>query len=109
MAPDSVNPTKKLFEVFADRWAAAVGHIERSPVLTHTVRRRDGTVVEVANNRPKDVRASNVKWLTPRTYRLWRDIGLRGYTAAGLPQPGWRGRTSTSKTGSTPNAEPAKE
>jgi site-specific recombinase XerD len=73
-------------------WAVAVGHIERSPVLTHTVRRRDGTVVEVANNRPKDVRASNVKWLTPRTYRLWRDIGLRGYTAAGLPQPGWRGR-----------------
>ncbi len=73
-------------------WAAAVGHIGRSPVLTHTVRRRDGTVMEVANNRPKDVRASNVKWLTPRTYRLWRDIGLRGYNAAGLPQQGWRGR-----------------
>ena len=73
-------------------WAVAVGHIDRSPVLTHTVRRRDGTVMEVANNRPKDVRASNVKWLTPRTFRLWRDIGLRGYTAAGLPQPGWRGR-----------------
>jgi integrase len=36
--------------------------------------------------------ASNVKWLTPRTFRLWRDIGLRGYTAAGLPQAGWRGR-----------------
>jgi site-specific recombinase XerD len=73
-------------------WAVAVGHIDRSPVLTHTVRHRDGTVVEVANNRPKDVRASNVKWLTPRTYRLWRDIGLRGYTAAGLPQQRWRGR-----------------
>jgi site-specific recombinase XerD len=73
-------------------WAVAVGHIDRSPVLTHTVRRRDGTVVEVASNQPKDVRASNVKWLTPRTYRLWRDIGLRGYTAAGLPQAGWRGR-----------------
>ncbi|MFD6394186.1 integrase [Nocardia sp. NPDC060259] len=73
-------------------WAVAVGHIDRSPVLTHTVRRRDGTVAEVANNQPKDVRASNVKWLTPRTYRLWRDIGLRGYTAGGLPQPGWRGR-----------------
>ncbi|TWP32697.1 site-specific integrase [Leekyejoonella antrihumi] len=73
-------------------WAVAVGHIDRSPVLTHTVRRHDGMVVEVANNRPKDVRASNVKWLTPRTYRLWRDVGLRGYTAAGLPQQGWRGR-----------------
>ena len=73
-------------------WAVAVGHIDRSPVLTHAMRRRDGTVMDVANNRPKDVRASNVKWLTPRTFRLWRDIGLRGYTAAGLPQPGWRGR-----------------
>ncbi|TQC43325.1 integrase [Rhodococcus sp. WS4] len=73
-------------------WALEVGHIARSPVLTTTVRRRDGTVLEVANNGPKDVRVSNVKWLTPRTYRLWRDIGLRGYDAAGLPQQGWRGR-----------------
>ena len=73
-------------------WAAAVGHVDRSPVLTHTVRRRDGTVVEVANNQPKDVRASNVKWLTPRTFRLWRDIGLRGYDVTGLPELGWRGR-----------------
>ncbi|WP_156371230.1 site-specific integrase [Nocardia arizonensis] len=37
-------------------WAVAVGHMNRSPVLTHTVRRRDGTVVEIANNQPKDVR-----------------------------------------------------
>ncbi len=73
-------------------WAAGVGYIERSPVLTHTVRLRDGTSVEVADNRPKDVRASNVKWLTPRTFRLWRDIGLRGYDAKSLPEPGWRGR-----------------
>lgn len=48
--------------------------------------------MEVADNQPRDVRASNVKWLTPRTFRLWRDIGLRGYDAKGLPERGWRGR-----------------
>lgn len=37
-------------------WSAAVGHVDRSPVLTHTVRRRDGTVAEVANKQPKYVR-----------------------------------------------------
>ena len=73
-------------------WAAGAGHIAGSPVRTHTVRRRDGTSVEVADNRPRDVRVSNVKWLTPRTFRLWRDIGLRGYDANGLPERGWRGR-----------------
>ena len=73
-------------------WAVVSGAVERSPVATHTVRRRDDTVVEVAANRPKDVRVANVRWVTPRTYRLWRDIGLRGYSGDGLPEPGWRGR-----------------
>ncbi|WP_239312519.1 site-specific integrase [Frankia sp. Cj3] len=73
-------------------WALAKGHIDRSPVSSHTVRQRDGSRVEVLDNAPKDVRTSNVRWVTPRTYRLWRDIGLRGYTAAGVPDPSWRGR-----------------
>jgi hypothetical protein len=30
--------------------------------------------------------------VTPRTYRLWRHIGLLGYDAAGQPEPSWRGR-----------------
>jgi site-specific recombinase XerD len=75
-------------------WAVAVGHVQRSPVLTRTVRLVGGDEVEVVNHRPKDVRSTNVKWLTPRTFRLWRDIGLRGYDAAGLPDPSWRGRNS---------------
>jgi integrase len=33
-----------------------------------------------------------VKWLTPRAYRLWRDVGLRGYGADGRPDGSWRGR-----------------
>jgi len=73
-------------------WAVANRHMESSPVTMHTVRTRDGSAVEVPANRAKDVQASNVKWYTPRTLRLWRDIGLRGYTAGGLPEQGWRGR-----------------
>jgi site-specific recombinase XerD len=73
-------------------WALDKEHLARSPVAMHTVRRRDGTTAEVMDNRPTDVRAANVKWVTPRTYRLWRDVGLRGYGADGLPDPGWRGR-----------------
>jgi site-specific recombinase XerD len=73
-------------------WAVAKGHVGRSLRAVHTVHRRDGTTIEVPDNQPKDLRVSNVKWVTPRTYRLWRDIGLRGYTAGGLPEAGWRGR-----------------
>jgi integrase len=73
-------------------WAAAKGHITRSPVAVHQVCLRDGTTVEVADNQPRDLRYSNVKWVTPRTFRWWRDIGLRGYGAGGLPDSTWRGR-----------------
>jgi site-specific recombinase XerD len=73
-------------------WALARGFINRSPVATHSVRLRDGSTVEVPDNQPRDVRAANVKWVTPRTFRLWRDIGLRGYGADGLPDRSWRGR-----------------
>ena len=31
-------------------------------------------------------------WLTPGQYRRWRDCGLRGYQADGLPDGGFRGR-----------------
>ncbi|MEV1174816.1 site-specific integrase [Nonomuraea sp. NPDC049784] len=79
-------------------WAVGHGHVRRSPVVMLTVRARDGSVVEVAANSAKDVRTANVKWVTPRTFRLWRDIGLRGYTAAGLPETGWRGRNGGRNT-----------
>jgi hypothetical protein len=61
-------------------------------VLVHSVRLRDGTSVEVADQAPRDVRSTNVKWLTPRTYRLWRDVGVLGYDADQQPDSTWRGR-----------------
>ncbi|MFF0291912.1 hypothetical protein [Streptomyces sp. NPDC005262] len=53
---------------------------------------RRGQVGEVADGKAKDARGSNVHWLTPRTFRLWVDVGLRGHGADGLPSPGWLGR-----------------
>jgi hypothetical protein len=31
-------------------------------------------------------------WMPAPMYRRWRDVGVRGYTAQGLPDPGFRGR-----------------
>lgn len=73
-------------------WAVDRGHMTRNPVVYQAIRRPGRPDVDRPVNQPKDVRCSNVKWVTPRTFRLWRDIGLRGYAASGLPQPGWRGR-----------------
>ena len=54
-------------------WAAERGYVAASPVRLRTVRTRDGMPVQVAELAPSDVRSANVKWLTPRAYRLWRD------------------------------------
>ncbi|WP_327010857.1 hypothetical protein OHA72_28490 [Dactylosporangium sp. NBC_01737] len=56
------------------------------------VRGRHGELLRVPAARAKAARSSNVKWLTPRAYRLWRDVGLRGYDADGRRDPRWRGR-----------------
>jgi integrase len=33
-----------------------------------------------------------ITWLPPSSYRRWRDVGVRGYTTAGLPDDRFRGR-----------------
>lgn len=33
-----------------------------------------------------------IEWLPASSYRRWRDVGMRGHTAAGLPDPRFRGR-----------------
>ncbi|MDG5809043.1 hypothetical protein P9869_41815 [Streptomyces ossamyceticus] len=69
----------------------------RSPLLVRQIVGRNGGVISVPEAAPKDVRPSNVHWLTPRTWRKWVIVGLRGHTRGGVPQPGWVGgwRTGT--------------
>lgn len=39
-----------------------------------------------------DEGGERIEWLPPASYRRWRDTGLRGYGADGLPSRGFRGR-----------------
>ncbi|OEV10550.1 site-specific integrase [Streptomyces nanshensis] len=41
---------------------------------------------------PTDVKTSDVKWLSPRAFRLWRNVGLGGMLPSGLEDETWRGR-----------------
>ncbi|MBK3629278.1 site-specific integrase [Streptomyces sp. MBT49] len=73
-------------------WAEQRGHVPASPVLTRLAAGRYGGTVAVPVGREKSARASNVHWLTPRAFRRWLDVGLRGHTAQGWPAEGWVGR-----------------
>ncbi|MFB8290202.1 site-specific integrase [Kitasatospora purpeofusca] len=63
---------KLLYDIAAKR-----GFVPASPVLLTA---------------PTDVKTSDVKWLTPRAFRLWRNVGLGGTLPSGLEDQAWRGR-----------------
>lgn len=74
------------------RWAshASRGYVTFNPVESEAfhVDRADRPV------RSKDVVRRRVKWVTPRTFRLWRDVGIDGYNLDGLRDSRFRGRTA---------------
>jgi site-specific recombinase XerD len=73
-------------------WSVKSGYVARNPVAMKQVRSRSGEIVTVPAARAKDARSSNVYWLTPRAWRRWADVGLRGHGRDGVPEPGWAGR-----------------
>ncbi|MFF4617728.1 site-specific integrase [Nonomuraea jabiensis] len=75
------------------KWAVKYKVMPYNPAATTQVMGRHGQVLTVPEARAKDARPTNVHWLTPRTWRRWIDIGLRGHTRDGVPEPGWVGRT----------------
>lgn len=77
------------------RWALRMKYVQVNPFVQRESRsegrRRlaDGkTPAEASNQGSKN----DLDWLPPDLYRQWRDVGLRGFTAAGLPDPSFRGR-----------------
>lgn len=80
---------KRLFD-----WALDRHFVRLHPLRSKTIRTRSGDTIQVLEASTNDVRSASVKWLTPAAFRLWRDVGLRGYTAEGLCDPSWRGRNS---------------
>jgi site-specific recombinase XerD len=73
-------------------WADKAGRVALNPVAMKQVMGRDGDVITVPEARAKDARRSNVHWLTPRAWRRWIDVGLRGQSQDGVPEAGWAGR-----------------
>lgn len=83
-------------------WMKANGWIDASPVAPQD-RLKDPYSVSAGGHREKNARASRDRWVTPSEFRMWRDVGLRGYGAitepsgrvvAGLPDDSARMRNT---------------
>ncbi len=78
-------------------WAVGQGYLDASPIVQRPSRAsrrwpgvgQPGTVpAESSHTGPR----RHVEWLTPVMYRQWRDVGVRGFSPCGLPDPVFRGR-----------------
>ncbi len=74
-------------------WQQRRGVLEGSPVAMRLREDDRGRGTPTPALRPRAVRSIRLKWLTPRAYRRWRDVGLAGYLADGTRDTKWRGRT----------------
>ncbi|GAA2463283.1 site-specific integrase [Streptomyces lavendulocolor] len=79
--PDRIGGAKWNRELAAFTKLFRWGRIRPLPV--DFGRRRD---------RAGDAVSARVSWLTPRAWRLWTNVGLRGYGSDGLVGPGWCSR-----------------
>ncbi|UNN04776.1 site-specific integrase [Rhodococcus opacus] len=101
--PDAISPSAFHVDRAAIRrfyeWAAHHRPVD-NPVRVRLIDRGlDGvTAKEVLEGTPSAVRRADVKWMTPEAFRLWRNLGLRGFTMDGLPADTWQGRTEDRDT-----------
>ncbi|WP_170159836.1 tyrosine-type recombinase/integrase [Frondihabitans australicus] len=75
-------------------WAVNEDLVTESPFETKKTwrsHRAGGGWVRVPTETRADDDASFATWLTASEYRQWRDIGIRGFTARGLPDTAFRG------------------
>lgn len=76
------------------QWAVRRKHVERNPIVHRDVRPNpfSGSVTATV---PAELshtgKPNRIAWLPPATYRRWRDVGLRGFTADGRADPSFRG------------------
>lgn len=78
-------------------WALQQGFVQHSPMsmsVRHRARIGGGIAKQITSSsaelRPNSS-ADRIPWLPAPDYRRWRDIGLRGYSKDGLPDPHFRG------------------
>jgi site-specific recombinase XerD len=77
------------------RWAVRQEYVAANPILQRESRSREPgrgssgeTPAESSHQGPRH----DVKWMPAATYRQWRDVGVRGFTVAGLADRSFRGR-----------------
>lgn len=78
------------------RWAAhpTRGYVGFNPVERESLRPARSGYQRGAAVRSRNVVGERVKWVTPRTYRLWRKVGIEGYTLDDLRSPSFKGRNA---------------
>jgi site-specific recombinase XerD len=82
------------------KWQAARGNVAANPVPQRARRRgppgvrgrAGGAGGETPATYTHGARAGRISWFPAASYRLWRDIGVRGYGRDGLAEPTFRGR-----------------
>lgn len=80
-------------------WAVGRGYVAVNPILQREARSRPGrrgaqggqTPAEAARDRSRP----DTRWFPPETYRLWRDVGVRGYASSGIPASSFKGRNAS--------------
>lgn len=79
------------------RWQRAHGQVLTNPIPQRVRRAAPGYNSRgepgvTAASYSHGARREKIQWLPARSYRQWRDVGLRGYDRNGLPNPSFRGR-----------------
>lgn len=79
-------------------WQVKQGHVRELPIPQRARRRPPGRRTSgrelgtTPATRSHAGTEGSVRWLPSKSYRLWRDVGVRGYTPGGLPNQSFRGR-----------------
>ncbi|MFF1463388.1 site-specific integrase [Streptomyces sp. NPDC058330] len=101
---DTWNQEVALVNQFFE-WAVRKGHVTENPIPQRLAKPGPpGTVLgprasaTVPATYAHDENGERIEWMPPRTYRLWRDVGLRGYGPDGLPSGHFRGRWASRNT-----------
>ena len=80
-------------------WQVRAGNVRVNPIPQRDRRGGTGNGRAAAGERGQlpatyshGASRERVQWLPAVSYRRWRDVGVRGYTVDGLPDPRFRGR-----------------
>ena len=91
---DERNPRRVSASKFAREWAACQRFFlwqQRQGVVAASASVVDpGGDARLRSHR--EARSNRVKWLLPKAYTQWRDVGLAGLGPGGERDPSWRGR-----------------